>query len=113
VPLVNLTYLLASTHEKDKFSCGHKMLDNYLHKHAKQDMKRKLSACFVLPDDNKQIKGYYTLSNASIQRAHLPEFVIKKLPPAYKDLPVTLLGRLAVDVKFKGKGMGALLLWMP
>ena len=102
--------LLAGTHEKADFSCGNEMLDNYLRKQAKQDMKRKLSACFVLSDDDKEIKGYYTLSSASIKREQLPEFIISKLPPSYVDLPVTLLGRLAVAIKFKGQGIGELLL---
>ena len=105
-----LTSLLSSTHEKADFSCGNEMLDGYLHKQAKQDMKRKLSACFILSYDDKEIKGYYTLSCASINRSQLPEIIIKKLPPSYNDLPVTLLGRLAVDDKFKGQGIGKLLL---
>ncbi len=104
-----LTTLLQSSHEKSGFSCGNTMLDRYLHKQAKQDVKRKLAACFVLADD-KEIKGYYTLSSASIQRSQLPELIITKLPPSYHDLPVTLLGRLAVDRKFKGQGIGKLLL---
>ena len=105
-----LTTLLAGTHEKETFSCDNDMLDNYLHKQAKQDLKRKLSACFVLSDDGKQIKGYYTLSNASINRSELPENIINKLPHSYTNLPVTLLGRLAIDTHFKGQGIGALLL---
>ena len=105
-----LTSLLAGSHEKADFLCGNDMLDGYLHKQAKQDMKRKLSACFVLSENDKEIKGYSTLSSASIQRNQLPESVIKKLPPAYNDLPVTLLGRLAVAIQFKGQGIGKLLL---
>jgi len=106
----DLTSLLAASHEKADFSCGNDMLDNYLRKQAKQDMKRKLSACFVLSDDDRAIKGYYTLSSASIQRSLLPEAVIRKLPPSYIDLPVTLLGRLAVAAQFKGQGIGKFLL---
>jgi predicted GNAT family N-acyltransferase len=105
-----LTSLLTATHNKEAFSCGNEMLDNYLHKQAKQDMKRKLSACFILSDNDKEIKGYYTLSGASIKRSQLPDEIIKKLPPSYKDLPVTLLGRLAVAGKFKGQGTGRILL---
>ncbi len=105
-----LTDLLTNDHEKGDFSCGNDMLDSYLHKQAKQDMKRKLSACFILSAYGKEVKGYYTLSSASIQRTQLPESIIKKLPPSYNDLPVTLLGRLAVDIKFKGQGVGKLLL---
>ena len=40
----------------------------------------------------------------------LPENIIKKLPPSYKHLPATLLGRLAVDVNYKGQGLGSNLL---
>ena len=104
-----LTTLLANMHEKDKFSCGKALLDDYIHKQAKQDVKRKLSACFVCSEDGKEIKGYYTLSNSSIPRSQLPESITRKLPP-YKDFPVTLLGRLAVDNKFQGKKLGQLLL---
>src|SRR5687768_4547173 len=95
-----VTTLLATSHEKAKFSCGKAMLDNYIQKQAKQDVKAKVSACFILSDDGKEIKGYYTLSNGSIPNSQLPESVLKKLP-RYQDLPVTLLGRLAVDNKFK------------
>jgi predicted GNAT family N-acyltransferase len=103
------TTLLATTHEKAKFTCGKVMLDNYIQKQAKQDVKGKVSVCFVLSDDNKEIKGYYTLSNGSIPRSQLPESIIKQIPK-YKDLPVTLLGRLAIDNKFKGQKLGALIL---
>jgi predicted GNAT family N-acyltransferase len=104
-----ITTLLATTHQKSKFFCNKAMLDNYIQNQAKQDLKGKVSACFVLSDDDKIIKGYYTLSNGSIPRSHLPESIIKRLP-RYKDLPVTLLGRLAVDNKFQGQKLGKLLL---
>jgi predicted GNAT family N-acyltransferase len=86
------------------------MLNNYLHKQARQDVKRKVSACFILSDDEIKIKGYYTLSNTSINRDLLPAGVIKKLRPSYINLPATLLGRLAVDNSFKGQGIGTMLL---
>src|SRR4051794_29986736 len=102
-----LTSALDSSHDKKSFACGKDLLDSYLHRQAKQDVKRKLSACFVLvEEEGKKVKGYYTLSSASIQRSMLPEEVIKKLPPSYTDLPATLLGRLAVDNHYKGQGLG-------
>lgn len=103
------TVLLASAHEKGKFSCGKLMLDNYIQKQAKQDVKSKVSACFIYSEDGKEVKGYYTLSNGSIPNSQLPESFKKKLP-RYRDLPVTLLGRLAVDNKFKGQKIGKILL---
>lgn len=105
-----LTTALDNLHKKKNFSCGNALLDNYLKTQAKQDVKRKLSACFILEDEEKTVKGYYTLSSAAIQRELLPESVIRKLPPSYKDLPATLLGRLAVDGTFERQGLGKLLL---
>lgn len=94
---------------KKDFSCGKEMLDNYLHTQASQDVKRKLCVVFVMVEDTT-IKGYYTLSNASIPAELMPEAIRKKMPGSYKALPVTLLGRLAVDAKFKGQGLGSILL---
>lgn len=105
-----ITTLLSTKHSKENFTCGKEMLDNYLHMQAKQDVKRKLTACFILSENEVIVKGYYTLSNTSVNRDFLPESSIKKLPPSYKHLPATLLGRLAVDVNYKGQGLGTNLL---
>ncbi|MCX6319575.1 MAG: GNAT family N-acetyltransferase [Bacteroidetes bacterium] len=105
-----LTELLNSTHKKRNFTCGKKLLDDYLHTQAKQDIKRRLSACFILSGDDDSVRGYYTLSSTSISREILPESIIKKLPPSYHNLPATLLGRLAVDINHKGQRLGELLL---
>lgn len=105
-----LTELLSSKHIKEHFDCGQPLLTQYLQKQAKQDVKRKLTACFVICNDRYEVKGYYTLSNAGIEKNLLPEKISKKLPPSYQRLPVTLLGRLARDLKFNGERLGELLL---
>jgi GNAT superfamily N-acetyltransferase len=104
-----ITVPLDSSHKKENFSCGKPLFDAYLHKQAKQDVKRRLSACFNLPDGN-EIKGYYTLSTASVERRLLPQEIIKKLPPSYNDLPAILLGRLAVSKSYQGHGLGEMIL---
>ncbi|WP_199562676.1 GNAT family N-acetyltransferase [Pedobacter chinensis] len=91
------------------FSCGKEKLDNYLHKQASQDVKRKLCVVFAMFEDTI-IKGYYTLSSASIPSMLVPEDFRKKMPKSYESLPVTLLGRLAIDSKFKGNGLGGIIL---
>ena len=106
-----LTENLNSSHRKKEFSCGKDMLDNYLQKQANQDIKRKLSACFVLNDkETNLLKGYYTLANNSIPQNLIPTEFQKKLPKSYASIPTTLLGRLAIDNRFQGKGVGKLLL---
>lgn len=106
-----LTENLNSNHRKKEFSCGKEMLDDYLHKQANQDIKRKLSACFVLNDiETNLLKGYYTLANNSLAQELIPEEFQKKLPSSYKSIPTTLLGRLAIDNRFQKQGVGKLLL---
>ena len=107
-----ITVILDASHNRKDFSCGKSMLDNYLHKQVSQDIKRKLSVCFVLPDaeNEETIKGYYTLSNDTVPLEIIPEDIRKRMPPSYINLPTTLLGRLAVDSKFMKQGIGELLL---
>ena len=106
-----ITENLNSRHRKNEFSCGKQILDNYLHRQANQDIKRKLSACFVIIDqESNLIKGYYTLSNNSIPQKFIPKKFQKRLPKTYSFIPTTLLGGLAIDIHFQGKGIGKLLL---
>lgn len=109
---MQITQSLNSTHNKKEFCCGKPMLDNYLHRQASQDVKRKLSVCFVLLDktDNQIIQGYYTLSNNSIPLEMVPVSFKKKLPKSYTSIPTILLGRLAIDNNYQGHGIGKVLL---
>jgi GNAT superfamily N-acetyltransferase len=55
------------------------------------------------------IVGYYTLSSTSVRLVELPSPTARKLP-RYPRVPATLLGRLAVDRRWRGKGYGRFLL---
>ena len=101
---------LEKYHRRDAFDCGNEQLNSYLKKQARQDSKRKLAVCFALLDNKSLVKGYYTLSNSGINRSEVPESISSRMPPSYHQLPVTLLGRLAVDVSMRGQGMGGRLL---
>lgn len=102
--------LLGNIHDRTHFNCGKELLDNYLKKQASQDVKKRLSVCFVLVDENNLVKGFYTLSNSSIPQKEVPTKISKKLPNSYTDIPVTLLGRLAIDKTIFKKGFGEFLL---
>ena len=96
---------------RNDFDCGKEFLNNYLKNQAGQDVKRKLSACFLLAEKGtNNIQGYYTLSNFSIPPNSFPEYIQKKLPRSYISIPTTLLGRLAIDNKYQGIGIGNVLI---
>ena len=101
---------LAKQHDRTQFSCGDELLDRYLSKQASQEIKRRISAVFVLIEQgNSVVKGYYTLSATSVLLHELPNTLQKKLPK-YPSLPATLIGRLAVDKTVQGEGVGEQLL---
>jgi predicted GNAT family N-acyltransferase len=100
---------LGQQHNRAAFSCGVESLDSYLRKQAGQDARKRAAAPFVLTYDGRTIAGYYTLSQYAIELEDVPEEVAKKLPK-YPLAPATLLGRLAVSMDFRGKGLGQALL---
>ena len=100
---------LDSSSDRSSFESGVEPLDRYFRTQVSQDIKRRVTACFVASNANGKIAGYYTLASASVLLADLPEVVIKKLP-RYPSVPAVRMGRLAVDQAFKGKGLGAALL---
>ena len=92
------------------FSCGQSVLDDYIRRYALQDVKRDLARVFVASpeDDSTCMAGFFTLSAGSVSCSDLPEKVARKLPRY--PVPVALIGRLAVDQAFQGKGLGSILL---
>ena len=98
-------------HNRADFSCGHETLDHYLKQQATQDARRRVAAPFILTkeSDRKTTSGYYTLSASGIYLEDLPDEIVKKLP-TYPMVPVTLLGRLAIDQRYRGQGIGEFLL---
>src|SRR4051812_10821083 len=94
-------------HRRAEFCCESPELTDFLQKRARKEMEARSSACFVLvsASDPGRIVGYYTLSQTSVNSQKLPEAVAKKLP-RYPELGTTLIGRLARDLKWRGKEIG-------
>jgi predicted GNAT family N-acyltransferase len=97
------------SHDRAAFSCGTPELDAYLKTRASQEVEKHLAAVFVLTPDGKTIAGFYTLSQHSVDLDEIPEGISRKLT-RYNEVPVTLLGRLARSLDYRGKGVGEKLL---
>jgi GNAT superfamily N-acetyltransferase len=100
---------LAKAHDRAQFSCGQPALDDWLKIRAGQFDRRDLARTFVaIAPGRLQVLGYYALASHRVQFEALPEDQAKGLPKM--DVPVVLLGRLAVDQSMHGKGLGSFLL---
>ncbi|MFN9107070.1 MAG: GNAT family N-acetyltransferase [Pseudomonadota bacterium] len=101
---------LGRQHDRTAFHCGADALDRYLKQQARQDADKRVAAPFVAVNPpNTRVLGYYTLSASVVTLTDLPDELTRKLP-RYPQLPVTLLGRLAVDQSARGQRLGEHLL---
>ncbi len=100
---------LNPAHDRKNFSCGVEPLDHYFRAFAGQDIKRRVSNCFVASDGEGRVAGYYTFAATSLPLAELTDDEKKRLP-RYAGLPAGLIGRLAIDQKFQGQRLGGALI---
>ncbi len=100
---------LRASHDRGGFSCGKAPLDEFLRLRASQYEKRRLGRTYVaLFPGATTVAGYYTLAAGAIAVANLPPQAAKQLPK--HPVPIILLGRLAVDQRARGQGLGPALL---
>lgn len=96
-------------HERDGFDCGVPLLNEWLRKLAGQYERRDLARTYVVAEKGQpKVLGYYAISNHQVSFDALTEDQAKGLPTL--DIPVVLLGRLAIDRTAQGQGLGEYLL---
>ncbi len=101
---------LSEAHDRAAFACGEEALDRYFQTHVTQDIRRNITNCFVaIEAASGRTAAYYTLAASSIPTPDLPPELTRKLP-RYPTIPAVRIGRLAVDQRFHGRGLGAALL---
>lgn len=106
-----LVELLGAEHDRSGFSCGVEPLERYLRERASQDVRRRVSVCYVAVEAQaRALAGYYTLAASSVALSDLPEGIARRLS-RYPSVPVARIGRLAVATAFQGRQLGAALLW--
>jgi len=102
---------LSAELDRSGFSSGVAPLDRYFQEQVSQDIRRRVTACYVaIEADTNRIAGYYTLAAGSIPLVDVPESLARRLP-RYQSVPVARLGRLAVELSYRGQKLGGALLW--
>jgi GNAT superfamily N-acetyltransferase len=91
----------------DSFDCGVEALNDFFRKYAIQNDRKNIGKTFVCSNE-KEIVGFYTLSNAQIAFNDLSGSLAKGLPRY--PIPCIRIARLAVDKKYQKEGCGSFLL---
>lgn len=100
---------LTLEHDVTQFRSGkHTVLDDWLRSRALGSEGLSARTYVVCEVNSQRVVGYYALSVTKEQRAFLPSAKLRRALP--DDVPLMLIGRLAVDVTYQGKGLGADLL---
>lgn len=91
-----------------EFDCGSEELDRWLRAWARHNDANGASRTYVsLASGSDLVVGFYCLAAGSLSRTEAPGRLSRNMPDP---IPVVLLGRLAVDRRHAGKGLGASLL---
>ncbi len=98
---------LQRLHDVDVFDCGQGNLNQYLTRYALMSQRADGAQSYV-GVNGKEIMGYYTLAVGHVAYEDAPERLTKGL--SRNSVPVMLLARLAVDLSWQRKGVGAGLL---
>lgn len=93
-------------HDRDGFDSGEPVLDEWLRRYAGQNRRRDTAATWVIADAQDVVVAYASISMTGIDRSAAPEIVAKGAPDP---VPALLLGRLAVDRRYAGLGIGTTL----
>jgi ribosomal protein S18 acetylase RimI-like enzyme len=99
---------LGSHHKRKAFACGVEALDRYFRELVTQDIKRRVSNCFIAVGQGGEIVGYYTFAATGLALGDLPPALAKKLP-RYPLVPAALIGRLAISARHQGQKIGGAL----
>jgi GNAT superfamily N-acetyltransferase len=93
-------------HDRRRFDSGEPALDEWLRRYAGQNRRRDTAATWVITTPKDQVVAYASLAMTAIDRSAAPEPVAKQAPDP---VPALLLGRLAVDRRYAGLGIGTAL----
>lgn len=93
---------LADHHDLSSFLSNSTALDDWLRRRARANQKTGASRTFVVCDDDNVV-GYYALASGGVNVSAATGRFRRNMPDP---IPVALLGRLAIDQRWQGQGLG-------
>lgn len=106
--LFDAPVLLTEAHDSSTFDSGEPALDDWLRRRAWDNLLMAASRTYVVcQKGSERIVGYFALSMGQILAQEATGSMRRNMP---KQIPAILLGRLAIDRAWQGKGLGRALL---
>jgi GNAT superfamily N-acetyltransferase len=94
-----------ASHDVSNFDCGKPPLNEWLRTHALKN-DGKASRCYVVCN-GQSVVGFYALAAGAVRHDQVSGALKRNMPP---QIPVIVLGRMAVDKTQQGQGLGDALL---
>jgi GNAT superfamily N-acetyltransferase len=94
---------LKAAHDVSGFNCGKPALNHWLKTRALSNQEKGFTAVLVVHEAGR-VLGYYGLAPTAVVPASLPRSIRTGQPP--DPVPCLLLGQLATDVAWAGRGIG-------
>ncbi len=91
-------------HDRSRFASGDDALDEWLGRYAGQNRRRDTAATWVIADAQDAVVAYATIAMSAIDRSSAPASIAHRAP---NPVPALLIGRLAVDRRHSGLGVGS------
>ena len=105
--MLNPPVLLSDAHGLDHFTGGVSVLDEWLSRRARANQASGASRTYVVAEDAGRVIAYYALAAGALAATEATSRFKRNMPDP---IPVAILGRLAIDQAYQGKGLGAALL---
>lgn len=99
---------LSARHQVAEFHSGQPSLDDYLQKLGLASESEGFARTYVIADEGERVVAYCSLAAGDIERASVDRAIGGHGAPRL--IPVIVLGRLAVDRRCQGQGLGAAML---
>jgi GNAT superfamily N-acetyltransferase len=94
--------LLADHHDLENFASGESSLDDWLRRRARANQLSGASRTYVVTEDGR-VAGYYALASGAVATDAVTGRFRRNMPDP---VPVVILGRLAIDRAWQGRGLG-------
>jgi GNAT superfamily N-acetyltransferase len=94
---------LTVAHDVSEFTCGKPTLDHWLKTRALSNQEKGFTAVLVVHEVGRVV-GYYGLAPTAVVPSVLPRSIRTGQPP--DPVPCLLLGQLATDIGWAGRGIG-------